>query len=233
VSTPLGRLYRTGDLARVRDGGAIEFLGRLDFQVKVRGYRIELGEIEAALAQHADVGEAVVAARDEGGDKRLVAYFTAAPGATPSAGALRAHLRDTLPEHMIPSAFVVLDRMPLTANNKIDRKALPAPLASAAEPEEIIEPRGPVEATIATIFADVLGLARVGVTQDFFALGGHSLLGTRAMALLTEALGVELPLRALFEVKTVAGLAELVDFVQKSRIATEPEGTADLEEGEL
>jgi amino acid adenylation domain-containing protein len=208
-SEPGARLYRTGDLTRLLPGGEIEYLGRLDHQVKLRGFRIELGEIEAVLARHPAVREAVVMAReDRPGDKRLVAYVTPRVGAeAASVETLRAFLEERLPGYMVPSAFVSLETMPLSPNGKADRKALPVPELPESEHTDSVAPRTPVEEVVAGTFADVLGLERVGATEDFFALGGHSLLATRVMARLREALGVELPLQRLFEAPTVSALA--------------------------
>ncbi|HET7461935.1 MAG TPA: non-ribosomal peptide synthase/polyketide synthase [Longimicrobium sp.] len=199
-----GRMYRTGDRARWRAEGEMEFLGRVDHQVKIRGFRIEPGEVEAVLARHASVRHALVTAREDvPGDKRLVAYVT---GDAPEPETLRAHLRQSLPEHMVPGAFVVLDAFPLTPNGKVDRKALPAP-DLAGDADTYVAPRTPAEAAVAAIWAEVLGMDRVGVEDSFFALGGHSLLATRVMSRLREALGAELPLRAIFETPTPAALA--------------------------
>ncbi|HLE85146.1 MAG TPA: amino acid adenylation domain-containing protein, partial [Thermoanaerobaculia bacterium] len=206
-----GRLYRTGDLCRALPDGEIEFLGRLDFQVKVRGLRIELGEIEAALASHPDVREVVVTARPDGaGELRLAAYLVAA-GAPPSLGALRRHVGSTLPDYMVPSAFVFLEALPLSANGKVDRRGLPEPAAGGPERERgYVPPRTPMEAALAEVWAEVLRAERVGVHDNFFELGGHSLKATQVTTRIEEAFGVELPLRALFETPTVAGLAERV-----------------------
>ena len=206
---PGARLYRTGDRVRWRDAGVLEFLGRMDQQVKVRGFRIEPGEIEAALAAHPGVRECVVVAREEGGDRRLVGYVVPAEGAVPSAGELREHLRARLPEHMVPSAFVLLDALPLNANGKVDRRALPAPEYAAGA--DFAEPRTPTEELLAGIFAEVLGVERVGLHDEFFELGGHSLLATRVVSRIRQGLAIELPLRALFEHPTVAALAEQVE----------------------
>jgi len=201
------RLYRTGDLARQRPDGAVEHLGRLDHQVKIRGFRIEPGEIEAVLASHPDVREAVVLPRDDGtGGRRLVAWVVLrAPNA-----ALRAWLRERLPDYMIPSAFVVLEALPLTPNGKVDRQALPAPESAPSAADSFAAPSDPVEELLAGVWAEVLGLDRVGVHDDFFALGGHSLLATQVVSRLRQVLGVELPLRRLFDSPTVAGLARTV-----------------------
>ncbi|HEX8694770.1 MAG TPA: non-ribosomal peptide synthase/polyketide synthase, partial [Longimicrobium sp.] len=206
------RLYRTGDRARWRADGELEFLGRADEQVKVRGYRIEPGEIESVLTGHPAVGEAVVVAREDvPGDRRLVAYVVARDGTRPEPGALRAHLSRRLPDYMVPGAFVVLDRIPLTPNGKVDRRALPAPEHDPSRDEAYAAPRTPTEEVLAGIWAEVLGLERVGVEENFFALGGHSLIATRVTSRAREAFRIELPLRALFEAQTVAGLAARVD----------------------
>jgi amino acid adenylation domain-containing protein len=204
------RLYRTGDVARWSSEGSVEYLGRVDHQVKIRGFRIELGEIEAALAEQAGVREVVVVAREEKpGDKRLVAYLAATEGATLTVSALRDALGRRLPAYMVPSAFVILPALPLTASGKIDRRALPAPGSSRGEVVHV-PPRGPVEETIAGVFAEVLAATDVGAHESFFDLGGHSLLATQAVTRIRAALGVELPLRALFDSPTPAELARLV-----------------------
>ncbi|HTQ80792.1 MAG TPA: amino acid adenylation domain-containing protein, partial [Thermoanaerobaculia bacterium] len=203
---PGSRFYRTGDLVRYRPDGELDFLGRLDHQVKVRGLRIELGEIESVLKQHAAVRETAVLVReDRCGDSRLVAYVVKASGAAPGAGELRAYLKERLPEYMVPAAFVELPSLPITANGKVDRRALPAPEWAAEG--RYVAPRNPVEELLASIFAEVLGRDRVGAEEDFFALGGHSLLATQVASRVRRALGVELRLRDLFERPTVAGLA--------------------------
>jgi amino acid adenylation domain-containing protein/non-ribosomal peptide synthase protein (TIGR01720 family) len=205
-------LYRTGDVARWLPTGAIEYLGRADFQVKIRGFRIELGEIEAALSEHPKVREVVVVAREDApGDKRIVAYVAAAAGGAPTVDELRSALRERLPEYMVPSAFVVLDALPLTASGKIDRKALPAPSAAPVEARAFVAPRGPVEAALAAIFGDVLALPAIGAHDDFFDRGGHSLLATRIMARVRTAFAVDLPLRALFDAPSPSALAARVE----------------------
>ncbi|MBJ7311023.1 amino acid adenylation domain-containing protein, partial [Rugamonas sp. CCM 8940] len=203
-----GQLYKTGDLGRWLDDGNIDYLGRNDFQVKIRGYRIELGEIEARLAQCDGVREAVVLAReDQPGDKRLVAYLSGEPG---SPAELRAELGRHLAEYMLPAAFVTLDSMPLTANGKLDRKALPAPDMTAMATHSYAAPQGELEQAIAAIWQTLLGVERVGRHDDFFALGGHSLLAVRLMSRLNQALDVDIALRTLFSQPTLAGFAGLV-----------------------
>ncbi|HEV2735390.1 MAG TPA: amino acid adenylation domain-containing protein, partial [Longimicrobiaceae bacterium] len=196
------RMYRTGDLARWRADGVLEYLGRADRQVKVRGFRIEPGEVEAALERHPAVRQAAVVARDGA----LVGYVVGAP----AAGELREHLRASLPEYMVPSLFVALDALPLTPNGKVDRGALPAP-ERTGDAQEYVAPRTPAEEVLAGIFAEVLGVERVGAHDGFFDLGGHSLIATRVVSRIRGVLGVELPLRAVFEAPTVAALAGRVD----------------------
>jgi amino acid adenylation domain-containing protein len=204
-SEPGRRLYRTGDLVRYLPSGDIEFLGRIDQQVKVRGFRIEPGEIEAALREHPAVRETVVIARPEpSGNLRLIAYVVAS-GADNTE--MRAFLAQRLPAHMVPSAFVALAALPLTPNGKLDRKALPEPEQAAVEHQAGTAPRTPEEEMLAGLWAQLLGLSSVGVDDNFFALGGHSLLAARLVARIREALEIDLPLRALFEAPTVAGLA--------------------------
>ncbi|HEU0079664.1 MAG TPA: amino acid adenylation domain-containing protein, partial [Longimicrobiaceae bacterium] len=201
------RLYRTGDRARWLASGEIEFLGRMDQQVKVRGFRLEPGEVEAALEGHPAVRQALVDAYDHApGDRRLVGYVVPEEGAdAPTAAALRSFLGARLPEYMVPGALVVVERLPLTPSGKIDRRALPAP--HAPEGGAYAAPRTPTEEVLASIYAEVLGRERVGTGEGFFALGGHSLLATRAMSRIRAAFGVAGPLRVLFEVQTVAGRA--------------------------
>jgi amino acid adenylation domain-containing protein len=207
-TSPGARLYRTGDRARWRNDGTLEHLGRLDFQVKIRGYRIELGEIETAIARHAAIREVVVVAREDiPGDQRLVAYLVAENPPADWVDQLRAQLRAALPEYMVPSAFVVLDKLPLTPNAKIDRKALPAPERSASDEAAYVAPRTPTEEILAGIWAEVLKLERVGRDDNFFELGGHSLLAMQVAARVRGALGVDLPLRKIFATQTIANLA--------------------------
>jgi len=202
------KIYATGDLVRWREDGVLEYLGRKDLQVKVRGYRIELGEIEAALASHDAVQEVVVVARDDGADARLVAYLVP-KGAPPSADALRGHLRATLPEFMVPSAFVVLADLPRTPNLKVDRKALPAPEdVAAAGPREVTAAADDTEAAILKIWRQALGTEDVGVEDNFFDSGGHSILAVKVHREITQQLSVELAVTDLFRFTTVRALAE-------------------------
>ncbi|MBW3570023.1 MAG: amino acid adenylation domain-containing protein, partial [Gemmatimonadetes bacterium] len=215
---PGGRMYRTGDRARWLTDGTLEFLGRLDAQVKIRGFRVEPGEIEAALRGHPSVAEcAVVVREDVPGEKRLVAYVVGQAGAEE----LRAHLRASLPDYMVPAAFVALDALPLNANGKVDRRALPVPDFAAAE-EAYVAPRTLVEEVLAAIWAEVLRVDRVGVDDDFFASGGHSLLATRVVSRVRDVFGVELPLRALFEGPTLAELAERVEALRRAGLPVLP-----------
>ena len=199
-----------------RGDGVLEFLGRADAQVKVRGFRIEPGEIEAALVGHGDVAQAAVIAREDGpGGKRLVGYVVAAGAAVPDAAVLRAHLGRSLPEHMVPSAFVVLERLPLTPNGKLDRRALPAPEQPVGAVRRV--PRTPQEEILCALFAEVLGLERVGIDDNFFALGGHSLLATRLISRIRSTLDVELAIRSLFEAPTVEALCDRLNGNQPDR----------------
>ncbi|MES1244614.1 MAG: amino acid adenylation domain-containing protein, partial [Acidobacteriota bacterium] len=203
------RLYRTGDLVRWRADGNVEYQGRTDDQVKIRGFRIEPGEIEGALAGHPGVKEAAVLVLGQGGDRRLAAYVGARAEARPAPAELRAWLSARLPEFMVPAAFVVLDDLPITPNGKVDRRALA--LLEIHETATGAAPRTPTEEVLAGIWSDLLGRERVGTDEDFFDLGGHSLLGMRLAARASEAFGVDLSLRALFEAPTIAALARRID----------------------
>jgi amino acid adenylation domain-containing protein len=208
-----GRLYRTGDRARFRHDGTIEFLGRLDHQVKIRGFRIELGEIEAALAEDPAVEDVVVLAReDEPGDKQLVAYVVPRRDRAGQLGNLRASLAQRLPSYMLPGAVVVLEALPLTANGKLDRAALPPPrTARGGTRARWTAPRTAIEQAVAEIWSELLGSEQIGAHDRFFELGGHSLLATQVLARVREVFGVDLPLRVLFEEATLADLAAAVE----------------------
>jgi amino acid adenylation domain-containing protein len=205
-----GRLYRTGDLARWRRDGRLEVIGRIDHQVKLRGFRIELGEIESVLVARDDVAEAVVVCReDRPDDKRLVAYVVPAAGdaAAIDIAALRATARERLPEYMVPSAWMVLERMPLTPNGKVDRRALPVPEGDDAAVEAYVAPVTPEEIVVAEMWADVLGKPRVGLHDNFFDLGGHSLLANQLVSRMQKRFGGDIGLRMVFEAPTVAQFA--------------------------
>jgi nonribosomal peptide synthetase DhbF len=206
---PGSRMYRTGDLARWRPDGVLEFLGRADQQVKVRGFRIELGEIEAALAEHPAVARAAAAARDDGpGGKQLVAYVVPSPGTAADPAELRRALAERLPDYMVPSAFVTLEALPMTPNGKVDRKALPAPRRDGGAPgRSAVPPRDPVERSLAEIWRQLLGLEAVGIHDDFFELGGQSLLVIRLVSLIRKAFGVAMPLNVVFQAPTIAEMA--------------------------
>ncbi len=212
-----GRVYRTGDLVRFRPDGELEYLGRIDHQVKLRGFRIELGEIEIELVRVQGVREAVVVMRDFGEDRRLVAYVAGEPDSLPSAGELREHLSKSLPAFMVPNDYVMLERLPLTPNGKLDRRALPNP--EPARPDEAavyVAPRNPVEETLARIWGEVLGIDPVSVRDDFFALGGHSLSAARALSRVRDSLRVEVPLPVVFERRTIERMAELIAGLEAS-----------------
>ncbi|MET0650624.1 MAG: non-ribosomal peptide synthetase, partial [Pyrinomonadaceae bacterium] len=223
---PGRRMYRTGDLARRLPGGDLEFLGRADDQVKLHGHRIELGEVEAALNAHEEVSQAAVVLREDApGDRRLVAYVVPAGGPAPSSDELRGFLRERLPVYMTPSAFVTLDALPLTRNGKVDRRALPAPpragrggLAVAYAP-----PQTEVEVVMASIWRGVLRLDEVGIHDDFFGLGGQSILAIQIIHRVNQSFGVNLPMRAIFDDPTVTGLSLLVEETLVERLETAPE----------
>jgi acyl carrier protein len=220
TTSPGQRLYQTGDLARYRPDGNIEFLGRLDHQVKIRGFRIELGEVESVLHTHPGVRECLVIARDDGdGVKRLVAYVVAEQ--QPTAGdslmpELRRYLSEKLPDYMIPSAFVLMQQLPLMPSGKVDRRALPAPMEGRQQVRaEYLAPRTTAEEQLASIWREVLHVEKIGVEDNFFELGGHSLLATQVVSRAREAFGVELELRRLFEASTIAELAAAIEQIQQ------------------
>jgi amino acid adenylation domain-containing protein len=231
---PGARLYRTRDRARYLPDGQLQYLGRIDHQVKVRGYRIELGEVEAALREQAGVGEAIVAAREDPlGDKRLVAYLVAKASPAPSASELRRALKAKLPDYMVPTDFVLLEQLPLLPNGKLDRRALPSPEEQRLGPKgaDYVAPRTPVEQLLAHLFGETLRRERVGVRDNFFAIGGHSLLATRVVARIHKAYGVALPLRRFFEAPTVEGLALAINESPQGPAAGAPPPIARLDRG--
>ncbi len=242
IANPFGkiegeRMYSTGDLARYRSDGAIEYLGRMDQQVKLRGFRIELGEIETMLSQHPDVQESVVVLQDQDEvRKHLMAYVVPRDrpslGETgPQAAQLQGYLRKHLPDYMIPTSFVFLEMLPLTANGKVDRKALPVPDRSQfLNHAEIVAPQTPLQEHLAHIWAELLQLPQVGIHDNFFELGGHSLLATRLMARLRTIFQIEIPLRRLFEAPTIVNIALVIEQIQSEQVALakseEPTGCA-------
>ncbi|OQW32699.1 MAG: hypothetical protein A4E19_04880 [Nitrospira sp. SG-bin1] len=229
---PLSRLYRTGDLARYQPDGRIVHLGRLDNQVKIRGFRVELGDIEAALSRHSAVRQAVVTAREEQqGVKQLVAYVVCQDGPVPSQSELRAFLRSQIPDYMIPSLFVFLDAMPLTANNKIDRKALPAPASALPTAAVRVLPTDRTDVQMAVLWQQVFGINDIGIHDNFFDLGGHSLKAAQLFYLIEQVYGRQLPLSTLFQAPTIATLTSLLVQDQRtspwqSLIAMQPSGSA-------
>jgi len=219
---PNSRLYRTGDRCRWRVDGDIEYLGRIDDQVKLRGFRIELGEIESTLASHPAMAQCVVILReDRPGDKRLVAYYTATGEILPSIAQLREHLQASLPEYMIPSAFVLLDALPLTPSGKIDRRGLPAPdLKDHDAQEHYTPPRNGIEEQLVEIWQKILGIERIGIHDNFFALGGHSLLAVRLFNTINQRFQKTLPLSLVFQCGSIAQIASsLVQATDDSAIA--------------
>ena len=222
-TNPNSRLYRTGDLAKYRADGNIDFLGRDDHQVKLRGHRIELGEIEHILRQLPSVKESVIAARDRdsSGEKELVGYLVCNHESARSVSELRRFLQEKLPEYMVPSSFVFLEAFPLTPNGKIDRNALPPPDGERPQLDQgFVEPRTEIEELIAQIWREILKLDKIGIHDNFFELGGHSLLATRVVARLQSNFHVDLALRKLFELPTVAGLAQHIDALRRSGAGT-------------
>jgi amino acid adenylation domain-containing protein len=227
------RLYATGDLARFRPDGRIVHLGRIDSQVKIRGFRIELGEVQAALMGHDQIAQAVVAAKDDSsGLKQLVGYIIARGDEKPAAADLRTFLRTTLPDYMVPSNFIYMDEFPLTANRKIDVKALPAPSAPQATPlAPKVEPRGRLEVQLTVLWRQVLGNDNIGVHDNFFDNGGHSLKAVQLLSSLESVTGRQLPLATIFEAPTIAQMAQLLERAQwqpswRSLVAVQPNGEA-------
>uniref|UniRef100_UPI000E31478F amino acid adenylation domain-containing protein n=1 Tax=Pseudomonas syringae TaxID=317 RepID=UPI000E31478F len=220
-----GRLYRTGDLARYRDAGVIEYAGRIDHQVKIRGLRIELGEIEACMLEHDSVNEAVVIDVDGPSGKQLAAYLVVEHHDEPLRDALKAFLKESLPDYMVPTHFIILDRMPLSANGKLDRKALPKPDASQLQ-RQYVAPCTEQEQQMAAIWADVLKVERVGLSDDFFELGGHSLLATQLISRIHTGLGIDIPLRLIFEKPQ---LNEFIQAFAGSGLSLTEDGLSDIE----
>ena len=227
-SKPGQRLYRTGDLVRWRAEGALEFLGRIDDQVKIRGFRVELGEVEAVLTRHPSVVQAAAKVVGEAAEEqRLVAYVVPLPGMSPAAVELRRFLLARVPAYLVPNYIVVLENLPRLPNGKVDRRRLPAPDPERPELEQgFVAPRNQTERLLADIWAEVLGVSPVGIHDDFFELGGHSLLAAQVVSRARDAFQVELPLRAIFEVRTVAGLAEQIDTLRWAASGGQPAGDA-------
>ncbi len=226
VANPFGaqtgdRLYRTGDLVRPLPNGELEFLGRLDDQIKIRGYRIEPGEIVAVLNSHPGVKSSVVAALDDdSGEKRLIAYLMLADDSRPTAANLRSHLQKQVPDYMIPAEFVEVNSFPLNSSGKIDRAALPTPSHGNSLPdEEFVAPRSIVELRLAEIIASLLHIDRVGTNDNFFLLGGHSLLGTQLLTRISQTFGVEMSLLGLFDHPTLAGMSGEIERLILEKIA--------------
>jgi acyl-CoA synthetase (AMP-forming)/AMP-acid ligase II/acyl carrier protein len=212
VADPFGsgdRLYRTGDLVRWGRGGDLEFVGRTDDQVKIRGFRIEPGEVQAALLAQPGVGAAAVVVRADSGRQHLVGYVAPAAGAaSPEAGELLAALSGTLPDYLVPSTVMVLDRLPLNANGKVDQAALPEPEPARAAGNHYVAPRNPTEEALVRLWSELLGAERVGVEDDFFALGGDSISSLRLASRVRRGFGIEVSPREVFEAPTVGALAE-------------------------
>ncbi len=239
-SDPTARLYRTGDLVRYQPDGNLEYLQRIDNQVKVRGFRIELGEIETLLAQHPAIVEAVVIVREDSPDeRRLVGYFVPQPSFVqpddqPLIPQLRRSLKEKLPDYMVPTTFMALEAMPLTPNGKVDRKALPIPDSARPELEDqYVAPRTEIEQQIAEIWGQVLNLEQIGIHDNFFELGGYSLLAIQIVSRLRKVLQVEIPLPSLFEVPTVADLANRIETIRWAMQTPQTNLVGDYEEGEL
>ena len=207
-----GRLYRTGDLARRLPNGDLEYLGRIDHQVKIRGFRIELGEIEHALESIPDVLRAAVVVHQNGEDQNLIAYLVSVPGVPLTPAELRGALLQTLPDYMVPAAFVMIDAMPATPSGKLDRKALPAPdFAVVRKTRDSVPPSTHTEIALARIWESLLKIDKVGIHEDFFDLGGHSIMAVRLMTQIRSSFGVQLPLHHIFRTSTISGLAALIE----------------------
>ena len=230
---PGSRMYKTGDLGRILEDGAIEISGRIDDQVKIRGYRIELGEIETALNLLPGVIESSVIVRAQENDsKQLVAYCESEPENNLDVAELKSRLKQHLPFYMVPSAIVVLDKLPINPNGKVDKKALPEPTQADFVTTEFVDGRTEVERALIGIWKDVLELDRVGIYDDFFELGGHSLLINKVSTRIKQQLSIELPLRTLFEVPTIAALGEIIKAMQMPAADANDQGEWDEEEFE-
>jgi len=228
-SDPNARLYKTGDLARYLADGQIAFLGRIDEQIKIRGFRIEPAEIVKILDEHPAVQASIVVAREVApGDKRLVAYFVPAPKAHPTHTEMRNFLAGRLPEYLVPATFVKLEALPLNSSGKVDRSALPAPAAENTVRDNLfVGPRNPIEERLAAMLAPLLGLDQVSMEDNFFLLGGHSLLGTQLIARVRDAFGIELSLRSLFDAPTVSGLAVQIEALLVAKLEAMSEAEAE------
>ncbi|HLQ50390.1 MAG TPA: non-ribosomal peptide synthetase, partial [Terriglobales bacterium] len=227
-SDPNARLYKTGDLARYLADGQIAFLGRIDEQIKIRGFRIEPAEIVKILDEHPAVQASIVVAREIApGDKRLVAYFVPAPKAQPTHTEMRNFLAGRLPEYLVPATFVKLETLPLNSSGKVDRSALPAPATENTLRDNLfVGPRNPIEERLAAMLAPLLGLDKVSMEDNFFLLGGHSLLGTQLIARVRDAFGIELSLRSLFDAPTVSGLAVQIEALLVAKLEAMSEAEA-------
>ena len=225
---PRARLYRTGDLGRFLSDGQIAFMGRLDEQIKVMGHRIEPNEIVTVLNRHPEIAASFVCAyTDPSGDQRLVAYVVPTTDMTPKPGDLRSYMGSYLPSHMLPSAFMQLDRLPLSAHGKLDRAALPQPTAeNILRDDSIEEPQSPIEEHLTVVLSDLLSVARVGSEDNFFTLGGHSLMGAQLIAKIRESFGVELSLRTLFDEPTPRGMSAEIERLIHARLAAMSEDEA-------
>jgi acyl carrier protein len=224
---PGERLYRTGDLARCLADGQIGFVGRLDEQIKIRGYRIEPDEIAAVLDQYPGIKSSVVVARETNGDKRLIAYLVTAPEIELTQSTLQDFLKKYLPDYMVPAVFVRVASLPMTASGKIDRLALPVPSTdNVIADQERIPPRTPVEKRVVAILSELLGVRQVNLDDNFFFLGGHSLLGTQLIARARDSFGVELPLRTVFDSSTAGELSAVIERMLREENAESTETTS-------
>ncbi|HET8706854.1 MAG TPA: phosphopantetheine-binding protein, partial [Pseudomonadales bacterium] len=232
-SNPASRLYRTGDLAKWRISGEIEYLGRNDFQVKIRGFRIELGEIESKLLNCNAVLEAVVVAREEGGDKHLVAYYVEEAGANLKRQDLKQKLANELADYMVPSIYVKLESMPITANGKLDRRALPIPSDLDFVKAEFMPPEGEIEIALALIWQRLLNVELIGRSDNFFEIGGHSLLAAKLMNAIKQQFNLVMPLRLIFEHPTIAEFAQVMSTLIRHTSDEVGESEMEMEQGDL